>query len=154
MSIFPRNEKYAAITITKTQYIVLKLSRKCGWLYCCPNVFIPCYCILVLDPPKPAVDARQKHILVSRDVNLTCKATGTRISYVQWYKRARPLSMQQQAVIKELNLNGETWINTLVLKNVQINQAGWYECRVFETNEAFGFWSTAVKLNVISKRKK
>lgn len=62
--------------------------------------------------------------------------------------------MQQQAVIKELNLNGETWINTLVLKNVQINQAGWYECRVFETNETFGFWSTAVKLNVISKRKK
>ena len=114
-------------------------------------MFIPCNCNLVLDPPKPAVDARQKHSLVSRDVNLTCKATGTRILNVQWHKRARPLSMQQQTISKELKLNGETWINTLVLKNVQINQAGWYECRVFETSEPFGFWSTHVKLNVIGK---
>ena len=98
------------------------------------------------------MDARQKVLLVSRDANLTCKATGTRISNVQWYKRARPLSMQQQAISKELNLNGETWINILVLKDVQVNQAGWYECRVFETNEAFGFWSTHVKLNVIGKK--
>lgn len=97
------------------------------------------------------MDARQKVILVSRDVSLTCQATGTRISNVQWYKRARPLSMQQQVVTKGLNLNGETWINTLMLKNVRIHQAGWYECRVFETNEAFGFWSTHVKLNVIGK---
>lgn len=117
-----------------------------------PKRVYDCYCILVLDPPKPTVDAREKVILVSRDVNLTCKATGTRISHVQWYKRARPLSMQQQAVSKELNLNGKTWINTLVLKNVQINQAGWYECRVFESNEVFGFWSTHVKLNVIGKK--
>lgn len=109
------------------------------------------YCILVLDPPKPTVDAKKKIILVSRDVNLTCQATGTRISNVQWYKRARPLSMQEQAVSKQLNVDGETWINTLMLKNVRIHQAGWYECRVFEKNEAFGFWSTRVKLNVIGK---
>lgn len=116
------------------------------------NVVMLCYLILLSDPPKPTVDARQKEILVSRDVNLTCKATGTRISYVQWYKRARSLSMQQQAVRKALNLNGETWTNTLVLKNVQMNQAGFYECRVFETDQDFGFWSTHVKLSVLGKK--
>ena len=60
--------------------------------------------------------------------------------------------MQQQAASKELNIDGETWTNTLVLKNVQTNQAGWYECRVFEINEASWFWSTRVKLNVIGKK--
>lgn len=62
--------------------------------------------------------------------------------------------MQQQAVSKELNLNGETWTNTLKLKHVQMNQAGYYlyECRVFETDQDFGFWSTHVKLKVLSRK--
>lgn len=60
--------------------------------------------------------------------------------------------MQQQAVRKKLNLNGETWTDTLVLKNVQMNQAGFYECRVFENNEDFGFWSTHVKLSVLGEK--
>ena len=97
------------------------------------------------------MDQREKTIFVNRDANLTCKATGTRIASVQWYKWAKKLSIQQQVVTKELNLNGETWTNTLTLKNVTMDQAGWYECRVFETGQDYGFWSSHEKLKVLGR---
>lgn len=59
--------------------------------------------------------------------------------------------MQRQVVRKELNLNGETWTNTLMLKNVQMNEAGWYECRVFETGQDYGFWSSNERLKVLGR---
>lgn len=104
------------------------------------------------DPPRPIVDKRVKNSLANHDANLTCQATGTRISSVQWYKWARRLSLQHQSVRRQLNMDKQTWTNTLMLKNVQMNQAGWYECRVFETGQNYGFWSTHEKLNVIGKK--
>ena len=105
-----------------------------------------------LDPPRPIVDQRVKNTLVNQDVNLTCQATGARILSVRWYKWARRLPLQHQNVRRQLNIDKETWTNILMLKNIQMNQAGWYECRVFETGQNYGFWSTHEKLNVIGKK--
>lgn len=102
------------------------------------------------NPPKPNVTARYQGVVVHRDKNLTCTAKGKNISSVQWYKSARPLSMQQQEVRRQYDIEeGEIWSNTLLLKNVTKKQVGWYECRAFLTSQKFGFWSAHVNLNVL-----
>lgn len=101
------------------------------------------------DPPRPTVDQRQKTVFRNWDTNLTCKATGSRIASVLWYKWAQRLSSQQQTIQRQSTINGQTWTNILTLKEVQMNQSGWYECRVFEIDQNYGFWSTHVKLKVL-----
>lgn len=105
------------------------------------------------DPPKPNVTARYQGVVVHRDKNLTCTAKGKSISSVQWYKSARPLSMQQQEVRRQYDIEeGEIWSNTLLLENVTKKQVGWYECRAFLTSQKFGFWSAHVNLSVLGRR--
>ena len=91
---------------------------------------------------------QKKIVFLHGNVSLTCKATGKKIASVWWYKWAQRLPSQQQLIKRESAIRGDTWTNTLTLKNVQKNQGGWYECRVFETDLNYGFWSTHVKLNV------
>lgn len=100
-------------------------------------------------PPSPRVRESEKNVFLHGNVSLTCKATGKKIESVWWYKWAQRLPSQQQLIKRESSaIRGDTWTNTLTLKNVQKNQSGWYECRVFETDLNYGFWSTHVKLNV------
>lgn len=106
-------------------------------------------CIFLDPPPSPSVREAEKNVFLHGNVSLTCKATGKKIASVWWYKWAQRLPSQQQLIKREsAAIRGDTWTNTLTLKNVQKNQSGWYECRVFETDLNYGFWSTHVKLNV------
>lgn len=105
-------------------------------------------CIFLDPPPSLSVREEEKNVFLHGNVSLTCKATGKKVASVWWYKWAQRLPSQQQLIKRESAIRGDTWTNTLTLKNVQKNQSGWYECRVFETDLNYGFWSTHVKLNV------
>ncbi|CAH3127131.1 unnamed protein product, partial [Porites lobata] len=103
--------------------------------------------------PILKVDQRLKTIFVNGDANLTCTASGPSIQSVQWYKWAQKLSMLQQVVTKKEFNNGDVWNNTLVLRNVQMNQAGWYECRIYQRSGDEYFYSIHEHLNVLGKNK-
>ena len=60
--------------------------------------------------------------------------------------------MLQQLVTKKEFNNGDVWNNTLVLRNVQMNQAGWYECRIYQRSGNEYFYSIHEYLNVLGKR--
>ena len=60
--------------------------------------------------------------------------------------------MLQQVVTKKEFNNGHVWNNTLVLRNVQMDQAGWYECRIYQRSGNGYFYSIHEHLKVLGKK--